>query len=84
MVIVISSLFIVCFVPVSVNFIAYMILPEFFVDGKYRNMSIFFFGLGLILESTNSATNIFIYYSMSSKYRDVFKATFQIKNKVKQ
>lgn len=82
MVVVISTLFIVCFIPVSIIFIPMAVVPDFSVDGKYRNANIIFIGLGLILESANSALNIFIYYFMSSKYKEVFRDLCRIKPKV--
>lgn len=78
MVVMISILFIACFVPVCILFIAMSIVPELAVDGKYRNTIIMFIGLGFILESTNSSVNIFMYYHMSSKYRTVFRQVFNL------
>ncbi|XP_005100339.1 allatostatin-A receptor-like [Aplysia californica] len=79
MVTMISTLFIVCFTPVSVMFIGMTVEPELSVDGQYRNLFFILFSFGYILESTNSALNIFIYYEMSSKYRTVFNHTFRRK-----
>ncbi|XP_005100340.1 allatostatin-A receptor-like [Aplysia californica] len=79
MVMMISTLFIVCFTPVSVMFIGMTVEPELSIDGQYRNLFFILFSFGFILESTNSALNIFIYYEMSSKYRTVFNHTFRRK-----
>ncbi|XP_005100341.1 allatostatin-A receptor-like [Aplysia californica] len=79
MVTMISTLFIVCFIPVSVVFIGMIVEPEFSVDGQYRNLFFILCSFGYILESTNSALNILIYYEMSSKYRTVFNQTFRRK-----
>lgn len=76
MVVIISSLFIVCFIPVSITFIAMTINLEFSVDGKYQNINLITIGIGLLLESINSASNIFIYYNMSSRYQAVFRQVF--------
>lgn len=73
MVVMISSLFIACFIPVCINFIAMSVIPELSVNGRLKNTIIVFQGLGFILESTNSAVNIFIYYYMSSKYRQTLQ-----------
>lgn len=78
MVVAISSLFIICFVPVCVCFIAILLKPELRVDGNYKNTTIVFIGIGFLLESTNSSSNIFIYYKMSSKYRVVFRRLFSL------
>lgn len=76
MVVVISTLFIACFVPISFGFIAMVLEPELSIYGKHRNLLILIAGLGFLLESINSSVNIFIYYTMSSKYRVVFQQIF--------
>lgn len=76
MVVVISTLFISCFVPVCLMMIAMILVPELSIEGKYRNLFICIFSVCFVLESTNSAMNIFIYYHMSSRYRDTFLAIF--------
>lgn len=80
MVVMISILFIVCFVPLCVTFIAMSVEPEFSVDGKYRNSLTLVGGVGVFLECINSSVNIFIYYQMSSRYRAVFRQLFRIDN----
>lgn len=80
MVVMISGLFIICFIPVSIIFIAVCVVPELSFYGKYRNMLTIIGGFGFLLESVNSAVNIFIYYSMSSKYRFIFHQMFGITN----
>lgn len=84
MVVMISTLFIACFVPVCINFIAMSVIPELSVDGRLRNTIIIFQGVGFILESTNSAVNIFIYYQMSTKYRRMFHQLFCLLQIVKE
>ncbi|CAL1541310.1 unnamed protein product, partial [Lymnaea stagnalis] len=76
MVVMISTLFIVCFTPICVLFIGMTVEPGLSIDGKYHNMFFVVFSFGYILETTNSALNIFIYYNMSTKYRDVFRQLF--------
>uniref|UniRef100_A0A2C9LX96 G-protein coupled receptors family 1 profile domain-containing protein n=1 Tax=Biomphalaria glabrata TaxID=6526 RepID=A0A2C9LX96_BIOGL len=73
MVVMISTLFIVCFTPICVVFIGMTAEPDLSINGKYHNMFFVVFSFGYILESTNSAMNIFIYYKMSSRYRQVFR-----------
>lgn len=72
MVMIISTLFIACFTPVSVNFMAMSLVPGLSIGGRYINILSITIGLGLILESVNSSVNIFIYYYMSSNYRATF------------
>lgn len=76
MVVMISAMFIVCFTPICVIFIAMTVEPEFCISGKYHNMYIIVFSFGYILESANSGMNIFIYYKMSSRFRATFRELF--------
>lgn len=78
MVIMISTLFIACFVPVSITFMAMSLLPGLSFEGEYRNALIIIGGLGIVLESVNSSVNIFFYYHMSSKYKSSFRQLFRV------
>ncbi|XP_005100342.2 allatostatin-A receptor [Aplysia californica] len=82
MVTMISTLFIICFTPVSLIFIGKTVVAGLSIDGRYHNLYFVLFSFAYILESTNSAVNIFIYYEMSSKYRSVFDETFRRKKKL--
>lgn len=75
-VIMISIIFIACFIPVSVLFIFMSLDPEYSVNGKYSYIVLMAGGFGLILESLNSSVNICVYYYMSTKYRSTFKEIF--------
>lgn len=76
MVVIISGLFIFSFIPVCINFIAMSLVPEFSIGGKYENISLVMMGIGFLLESANSSANIFIYYHMSSRYKQAFHQLF--------
>ncbi|BFZ07874.1 hypothetical protein BsWGS_10913 [Bradybaena similaris] len=76
MVVMISTLFIVCFVPISVVFTAVLLVPDLAIDGRFRNILIVVGGICFILESVNSSVNIFIYYHMSTKFRTIFRQLF--------
>lgn len=76
MVVMISVLFISCFIPLSILMLALAFEPGLSLNGKYLNLGILLAGLGFVLESINSSVNIFIYYSMSSKFRDAFLVVF--------
>lgn len=78
MVVSISGLFIICFIPVAINFIPMCLEKEFSINGRYRNINFITMGIGLLLESVNSTLNIFIYYHMSSRYKAVFHKLFRI------
>lgn len=71
MVVMISVLFIASFIPVSILFMAMSMVPELSIDGPYLGILIIIGGIGFLLESVSSAMNIFIYYHMSSKFRNV-------------
>lgn len=72
MVVMISALFISCFVPMTIIMLSIAFEPRLAVGGEYINLSILIGCTGFFLESINSSSNIFIYYKMSSKYRDTF------------
>lgn len=78
MVVMISSLFIACFVPFSFIFIAMSLVPGLSLDGEHLNTLIITGGLGFFLESVNSSVNIFIYYSMSSRFKETCRNLFRI------
>lgn len=76
MVVMISSLFIICFMFFIFIFMAMLVEPELSLSGKYINILTMLAGIGILLESVNSSANIFIYYHMSTNYRTVFKKLF--------
>lgn len=76
MVVMISTLFIACFIPITVIFLAIAFRPDLALGGKLLNIGVVAGGFGIILETINSSTNILIYYHMSSKYRDTFRCIF--------
>lgn len=78
-VVMISTIFIVCFIPVSTLSLAICFEPGLSVDGKYRNTLVIVGGFCFLCESVNSSVNIFIYYTMSSNYRDILRQIFHIK-----
>lgn len=78
MVVMISILFISCFIPIGVMFLAMALLPGFTIYGKYKNILLIVAGLCVCLESVNSSSNIFIYYHMSTKYREAFRQLFSL------
>lgn len=72
MITMISIVFIASFLPACVLVSAILAVPQLAVDGKYVNVLIAVGGVAVVLESTNSSINIFIYYRMSSRYRAAF------------
>ncbi|CAG5122728.1 unnamed protein product, partial [Candidula unifasciata] len=80
MVVSIFTLFISCFVPTAIIMLAMALVPDIMIGGKYFNASKIMCGCIFILEGINSSVNIFIYYNMSTKYRQAFHTMFIIGN----
>ncbi|KAH9519147.1 hypothetical protein Btru_074842 [Bulinus truncatus] len=78
MIVMVSALFIACFTPMTIFFVGMIVVPELSITGKYRNIFFIISSFSFILESTNSSLNIFIYYSMSSKYKAMFNRMFRV------
>ncbi|XP_005099532.1 FMRFamide receptor-like [Aplysia californica] len=76
MVTIISVIFIICFTPMSLFLTVRAFMPELSVIGRYANMNWAFLSTAFLMESINSSTNIFIYYNMSSKFKDTFQGIF--------
>lgn len=74
----ISTLFIVCSLPVCAAFIAIISEPGLDIHGQYRKMVFVSLGFCVIVESINSSGNIFIYYHMSGRYKAVFREIFRV------
>lgn len=83
MVVIISALFISCFVPMSVILLFMAIQPGFHIYGKYMNIGTIVGGIATAMESINASANIFIYYHMSIKYRETFNKIFCMHNSKK-
>ncbi|BFZ03210.1 hypothetical protein BsWGS_06249 [Bradybaena similaris] len=69
MVIILAIVFIVCFFPGTVVFFFMAYEPEFNFGRKYNNIGVLIWAVVLFLETINSSANIFVYYSMSSKFK---------------
>ncbi|XP_005098158.1 growth hormone secretagogue receptor type 1 [Aplysia californica] len=67
----IAIIFIVCFLPSAINFLASSLEPEFNTYGKYGDLFVLMWSFSANLSATNSAVNIFVYYKMSSKYKQI-------------
>lgn len=77
LVVVVSAIFIICLIPNSVIFVVWSLFPEYSFTGENRDITFVIGGIGVILESVNSSVNIFVYYRMSTKYREQFQKTFK-------
>lgn len=76
MVVIVSTLFIFCFIPISTFMLVLALEPQLNLGGKYQSIGITLGSISVLLESVNSSVNIFIYYHMSSKYRTTFLKIF--------
>lgn len=71
MVVLIACVLIVCYVPGALISLGIFIGgPEFSIRGKYVNICEAMWTIAYIFHAINSSVNIFVYYKMSSKYRE--------------
>ncbi|GFS05382.1 growth hormone secretagogue receptor type 1 [Elysia marginata] len=73
----ISTIFIVCFFPVTIIFIGIMAVPGLGLVGRYSNMFHVTCSFGFALETINSSVNLFVYLKMSSKFKATFDSVFR-------
>ncbi|KAK3747142.1 hypothetical protein RRG08_035688 [Elysia crispata] len=78
MITLVSTIFIVCFLPTCFNLLASIYLAEYSIVGRYRNLFQVAWSFIKLFESTNSSVNIFVYYNMSSRYRKCFRELFRL------
>lgn len=76
MVVMISTMFIICYAPVCVIFVFLIAVPTACRDGIFGNVYRILFSFAYILESINASFNIFSYYKVSSRYRQICRQTF--------
>ncbi|KAH9513657.1 hypothetical protein Btru_041719 [Bulinus truncatus] len=69
MVITINSIFIVCNIPNNIVVVVRLFEPEFTERGAYRFIFIIIHAVMYLLETANSSVSLFVFYSMSSKFR---------------
>jgi hypothetical protein len=69
MIILIAVIFGVCYIPMIMTYMATSFVPEFSIVGRYHNIFLVSWSFAFLFDSINSSVNIFVYYTMSSKYR---------------
>ncbi|CAG5119122.1 unnamed protein product [Candidula unifasciata] len=79
MVVLISTIFIICYFPGAAVFVYVLLDPDLRIDGIQKNVIIAIFSFLFHLESINAGVNIFIYLSMSSKFRVTFMSMMCLK-----
>lgn len=76
MVVMIAIILIVCYAPGAAVSMVGLFEIEFSIIGKYANECFAFWSFGFVFDSINSSVNIFLYYYMSTKYRETFRVIF--------
>ena len=73
-----SFLFIVCLAPTIMFQIASFVEPEFYFTGRYYNLAYLLTNVMLFFRVSNSSFNFFIYYNMSTRYRETLRDIFRL------
>ncbi|KAH9495351.1 hypothetical protein Btru_017521 [Bulinus truncatus] len=71
-----SLIFIVCLLPHSAMLTVLSFVRDLKVDGPYFNVALLCYSFTYIMEAINCCSSIFVYYRMSSKYRQEFFKMF--------
>ncbi|BFZ17050.1 hypothetical protein BsWGS_20089 [Bradybaena similaris] len=78
MVIVMSSVFVACYGPVCIIFIAMIVEKELSIYGDHKNVFGVVLSIAYIMESIHVSMNFIIYYKMSSRYRAIVRNMFHL------
>ena len=74
-VIAVCTIFIICFLPNVAVLVISIAYPKFDIRDPYLgNLARVVFIFSFLFQVVNSTVNIFVYYNMSTKYREVFNA----------
>ena len=73
-----SVLFIVCLAPTIMVQIASFVEPEFYFTGHYYNLAYTLRNVMVFFKASNSSFNFFIYYNMSTRYRETLLDIFRL------
>jgi len=73
-----SVLFKVCLAPTIMVQIASFVEPEFYFTGRYYNLAYLLTNVMLFFRVSNSSFNFFIYYNMSTRYRETLRDIFRL------
>lgn len=73
MVVFIACVLIACYTPgVIIALATFIVGPEFNIRGHFINICEAMWSIAVSFQCVNSSVNIFVYYTMSSKYRQTF------------
>jgi hypothetical protein len=75
-VVLIASVLVICYTPGTIFALVTFIFPDISVAGKWSNMYQTGWSISFLCECINSSVNIFLYYKMSTKYRQTFRQLF--------
>ncbi|XP_013088025.2 type-1 angiotensin II receptor-like [Biomphalaria glabrata] len=73
MITLIALIFIVSYLPVALTTAAMLGVPGYSMEGKYNKIFSITWGIDFFLEGTNATASIFVYLTMSSRYRSVLR-----------
>ncbi|KAK3804189.1 hypothetical protein RRG08_012069 [Elysia crispata] len=76
MVTIISTIFIICNLPMVVGMSCRRAFPEFKINGVYHNIHLSVFAIVHLASSLSASLNIFVYYFGSSKFKQTFHEIF--------
>ncbi|XP_005098168.1 uncharacterized protein LOC101862412 [Aplysia californica] len=76
MILLCAVIFIVCLLPGTLNIIAQFSINEYNMVGRYHNLYLLTWTVLNSMEAVNSTVNIFVYYNMSSKYKEILREMF--------
>ena len=74
-----SVLFIVCLAPTIMVQMASFVEPEFYFTGRYFNLASALQIVMVFFRASNSSFNFFIYYNMSTRYRQTLRDIFRLR-----
>ncbi|KAK7005298.1 growth hormone secretagogue receptor type 1 [Biomphalaria glabrata] len=78
LVILLATVLIVCYLPMVILSLVTVFMPDFTPEGKLGLFFLTLWSFGHVFGITNPSVNIFIYYKMSSYFREKFKELFRL------
>jgi hypothetical protein len=81
LVIIMSLILIACYCPGTLAVLVSYAAPEFRTYGKEENLYNVTWTIAIFLEGTHSSISVFVYYRMSSRYRQTFWEMFCLAKK---
>ncbi|CAL1545314.1 unnamed protein product [Lymnaea stagnalis] len=73
----IAVIHILCYFPAIIDLLIAVTVPEFYIVGLYKNSFLIAFSLPNLFECLYSSLSIFLYYRMSTKYRQICNDIFK-------